>query len=91
MGFKQRERKRRKRAAMTQAQRSERAGGRKSRDWWLTLAKRDTCCATCSGVLRAGGDMVYRAAPREARCVMCADADPLVTYRPSVRWEARKA
>jgi hypothetical protein len=39
-------------------------------------------------MLRAGGEMVYRAEPREARCVLWAEG---LSYRPSVRWEHNRA
>ena len=85
MSFKQRERKRRKKAALS----SSRLGSRQSSSpkWWLTIVTRKTCCARCSGVLREGSEMVYRHAPREALCVLCAEGDPEVRYRPSMRWE----
>jgi len=91
MGFKQRESKRKKRAAVAASQRTARESGSSARKWWLTLVTKDTCCARCAGVLRAGREMVYRHAPREALCLPCAEADGLC-YRPSVRWErARRA
>ncbi len=86
MGFKQRERRRKKKTAMGAAQRAARRNG-KSPDWWLTVTTRDTCCARCGKVLRSGGEMVYRAEPLEARCLLCADGLP---YRPSVRWEQQR-
>jgi hypothetical protein len=85
MGFKQRERKRKKKAAIASAQRRARAAGKSNR-WWLTRVARDTCCARCAAILRVRREMVYRTEPREARCVACADRDPLVSYRP-MRWE----
>jgi hypothetical protein len=87
MGYKQRERKRRKKAAMASAQRQARKNGRSDR-WWLTLVKEPTCCARCARVLRDGAEMVYRAVPREARCLLCAEG---LSYRPSVRWESKRA
>jgi hypothetical protein len=87
VGFKQRERKRRKRAAIDAARVASRRSGSSSALWWLTLVRSDTCCARCGGVLRVGREMVYRASPREARCVFCADG---LSYRPSARWERAK-
>jgi hypothetical protein len=58
--------------------------------WYLTIVKRTTCCARHGGILRPGMDMVYRHTPREALCISCADSDPLVSYRPSLRWERSK-
>jgi hypothetical protein len=51
MGFKQRERNRRKKAAIATAQRRARAAGKSNRRW-LTRVTRDTCCARCGGILR---------------------------------------
>jgi hypothetical protein len=31
--------------------------------------------------------MVYRRTPLEALCVKCAEADPQVTWKPSIAWE----
>jgi RNase P subunit RPR2 len=87
MGFKQRERKRRKKTAIASAQRQARSAGKSNR-WWLTRVARDTCCARCGTILRVGREMVYRAEPREARCVPCGEG---VSYRPSVRWEQKRA
>jgi hypothetical protein len=35
--------------------------------------------------------MVYRREPGESLCVACADRDPAVRWRPSVRWERKGA
>ena len=83
MSYKQRERKRKKTAAMKVSQLEARRAG-KSSEWWLTPVRTTTCCARCSGILRAGREMVYRAEPREARCLACAEG---LHYRPSVKWE----
>jgi hypothetical protein len=72
---------------MGSAERRARKAGRSDR-WWLTTVKQTTCCAKCARVLRAGDDMVYRPEPREARCLLCAEA---LSYRPSVRWEEERA
>lgn len=89
MGFKQREKKRRRKAAAEAARARLRASSSRSSSsrWWLTLVSADCCCARCAGMLRVGREMVYRATPREALCVTCADRDPAVSYRPSVSWE----
>lgn len=88
MGFKQREKKRKAKAAQTVARRDARKTGTSSGKWWLTLVKKTTCCATCGGVLREGAEMVYRARPCEALCKACAEKDPGARMaRPSVRWE----
>lgn len=89
MGFKQRERKRRRKAAMTAAQERARTSG-PSAGWWLTVVQSTTCCARCGGVLRTGAAMVYRASPREASCMSCAESRGL-SWRPSVRWERSRS
>lgn len=89
MGFKQRERTRRKKATMASAQSRARSAGASSR-WWLTIVTSATCCARCATILREGSAMVYRAQPREGRCVACADSDPVVRYRPSGRSEEHR-
>ena len=89
MGFRQRERKRTKNAAMNAARAVSRKTGSSSPKWWLTLAKRKTCCARCGGILRVGREMVYRASPREAlrRLRGIGSRDQL---RPSVAWERKR-
>lgn len=86
MGFRQREKKRKKKAAVALAQAESRRSGSSSGKFWLTLVTQKTCCAKCGGILVVGREMVYRAQPREALCVACADGRG-VFYRPSVRWE----
>lgn len=88
MGFKQRERKRKTKAAQASAQRKARHTGSSARRWYLTIVTRDCCCARCARVLRAGDEMVYRHEPRESRCVPCGDQhDDSKGYRPSLKWE----
>jgi hypothetical protein len=88
MGFKARERKRRKRAGTKAAQAAARSSGSSASKWWLTIATRDGCCASCGGVFRVGREIVYRHRPMEARCCACAEDDPTIKPRPSLRWEA---
>ena len=91
MAWKHREARRKKRAAIARDQKRSRGSGAMSEKHWLTLVSRTTCCARCAGVLRPGREMVFRKVPQEALCVICADADPQISYRPSARWEqARK-
>lgn len=90
MGFKQRERKRKRKAATKTAQARSRETGSSAGRWWLTLVKQDCACARCGGVLREGGEMVYRHTPREARCVACAHRDAECRWRPSLTWEQRR-
>jgi hypothetical protein len=84
LGFKQREKKRKQKAAMAVAQAAARRSGSSSSSWWLTLVTRDTCCAVCGAILRKDREMVYRAKPREARCLLHGEG---LAYRPSVAWE----
>jgi hypothetical protein len=92
MGFKQRERGRREKAAQIAAQRVSRTTGSAEGKWWLTLVGIDTCCARCGQLLRRGMEMIYRARPREALCLRCAERDAMVrkAWRPSVRWERER-
>jgi hypothetical protein len=87
MGYRQRERKRKKAGAVTAAQRESRRTGSSAAKWWLTPVFKNTCCARCGGALREGRPMVYRHEPGESLCVSCADRNPAVKWRPSVRWE----
>jgi hypothetical protein len=86
VSFKQREAKRKKRAALARG----RVPGKPSaaERWWLTLGVRKACCARpeCRRIIAEGQEMVYRHAPREVLCVACADRER-VFYRPSTRWE----
>lgn len=59
-----------------------------ARRWYLTICTRDTCCARCAGVLRIGGEMVYRHTPRESLCVLCSELDSAIKPRPSTSWES---
>ena len=92
MSFESRERKRQAKYRSTMAVAAARA--RHTRETaarcWLVLVKHDCRCAACGRHLRRGGEMVYRAAGHVKLCVACADVDPLVEYRPSAAWEARK-
>jgi len=87
MGFKQRERKRKAKAAQQGSQLAARESGSSAGKWWLTLVVEDCCCAQCGRVLRVGREMVYRHTPREARCTRCAERDPECRWRPSLSWE----
>jgi len=88
MSWKHRQAKRKKRAAVLRDQRQARASGSSSPKWWLTLVSQNTCCAnvSCRRPLRIGNEMVYRAKPRTALCVACAQESRLF-YRPSRVWE----
>jgi hypothetical protein len=89
MGYRQRERKRRRRVATYAAQQEARKSGSSARKWWLTIVVRTTCCARCAGILREGREMIYRATPREALCLACAQSGD-VKWRPSAAWERRR-
>jgi hypothetical protein len=91
VGYRQREKKRKKVGAVAAAQRESRRTGSSAGKWWLTIVKQTTCCARHGGVLHEGTEMVYRHTPREALCVACAERDPAIRWRPSVRWEERRA
>ena len=88
MGFKQRERKRKRKAAAREGQVRSRETGSSAPKWWLTPLTSTGCCARCGLVIREGSDGVYRHVPREVRCVPCASQrEDSKGYRPSVRWE----
>jgi hypothetical protein len=85
MSYKTREK---KRAAKNRAVSATRAKHRSmiAGRHYLTFVKHKTCCARCAGILKAGGEMVYRHTPRESLCRSCAESDPAVVVRPSERW-----
>ena len=60
--------------------------------WYLVHNDKDTCCARCGVVLRRDVEAVYRHKPREIRCLPCgrSHADSK-DFRPSTRWELRRA
>lgn len=91
MGFKQRERRRKQRAASGTAQREARDSGSSADRWWLTPLASTGCCARCGLVIREGGAGVYRHTPREVRCVPCAERrEDSKGYRPSLKWERER-
>lgn len=55
--------------------------------YYLTTVKRVCRCSSCGAKLRLGDDMVFRKDGPVTLCVRCAEADPLIDYRPSLRWE----
>jgi hypothetical protein len=107
VGYKQRERKRRKEAAQKRARAVARAKAETLRDvrrdhghklgssrskWWLTPLRSTACCARCAVVIREGRDAVYRHEPREVRCIRCADGlEDSKGYRPSLQWERKRS
>ena len=97
MSYRTREARRRKRAAVAKTKR-EHAETIRHR-YYLTIVKRDCRCAACGCRLRRGEEMVFSKAGANGAssssssvtlCVRCADADPLIDYRPSYRWERRR-
>jgi hypothetical protein len=91
VGFKQRERRRKMKAATTAAQLRSRENRSSVNKWWLTPLEKTGCCAECGLILRAGkSEGVYRHEPRELLCVPCADRRRIF-YRPSLRWERKRA
>jgi hypothetical protein len=89
VSYRSREAKRRKKAAI-RATKGEHRATMEAR-YYLTKVKRDCCCSACGAKLRFGADMVFRTAGPVTLCVGCADRDPLVDYRPSLRWEAAQS
>ena len=84
MGFRQRERRRKRRFAQRRDQAAARASG--SPAHWLTIASSKCCCNECGQIIKPGSEMVYRHTPREILCVPHADARKIY-YRPSLKWE----
>jgi hypothetical protein len=90
MSYKSRERKRRRKAAVSRAKRQYSAVT--DARYYLTPVKHHCRCSACGGKLAPGVAMVYRRSGPVTLCVPCADRDSLVEYRPSIRWEqSRKA
>jgi hypothetical protein len=86
VSFKQRERKRKRRAAQLEARDvSRRAAPRRSADaaarHWLTVVKEPCSCNACGGALRPGREFVYRHTPRQILCLGCADEQGVRTRR----------
>ena len=90
MSFKSRQKRRIKRAAITgtKARHAEDTHNR----YFLTIVMRQTRCCACGKHLRETTDFIYKKTGPVCLCTFCADRDPLVRYRPSLRWEnARRA
>lgn len=58
--------------------------------YFLTIVSRQTRCSACGKHLLERGEFVYRKSGTVCLCVACADRDPLVSYRPSLRWESAR-
>ena len=94
MSRRHRERKAARQAAHAKkanAVRRNRASDAAAARYWLTIVGRDCRCSGCGDWLRKGGQLVFRKVGPVTLCVACADADPLVEYRPSLRWERWRA
>jgi hypothetical protein len=89
VSYRSREAKRRKRASI-RATKDEYRQRMESR-YYLTKVKRECRCSACGMKLRFGTDLVYRKLGPVTLCLRCADRDPLVDYRPSLRWEKARA
>jgi hypothetical protein len=85
MSYRSREAKRRKKAAIRAARGEHRE--RMDARYYLTKVKRPCSCSACGFKLKMGNDLVYRRAGPVTLCLRCADRDPLVDYRLSLRWE----
>jgi hypothetical protein len=85
VSFKARERKRTEKAA-TRKIKAEYSDVMRVR-YYLLPAKHECRCAACGTRLRRGAETVYRKLGPVVLCRPCADADPLVEYRMSMRWE----
>lgn len=89
MTYRSRRSRRRKKAAIAATKR-EHSEVMRTR-YYLTKAKRACRCSACGCRLRVGDDLVYRRDGPVTLCLRCANRDPLVDYRTSLRWEeARK-
>jgi hypothetical protein len=89
LSFKSRERKRRTKIAVAKAKREHRDVMEKR--YYRTLVKHPCRCAARGCRLRVGDEMVYKHHGPVTLCVSCAEGDPLVEYRTSIRWEQRRA
>lgn len=88
MSYRSREAKRRKKAAIHAAKKEQRnVRSNPSPRYYLTKVRYDCRCSSCGTKLRKRADMVYRHLGPVTLCLCCADRDPLVAYRLSVRWE----
>lgn len=89
MSHRSRESKRKKKAAVAQTKRKHSAA--MASRYYLTKVKHACRCSSCGTKLRVKADMVYRHDGPVMLCVRCADRDPLVDYRLSLRWERDRA
>jgi hypothetical protein len=90
MSYSSRQKKREYRRAERAASVSQTAQRRDHPDrWYLTIVRKENYCASCTGFLRKGADMVFRKKPTEMLCVSCADRRS-IKYRPSRGWDQRE-
>jgi hypothetical protein len=89
VSYKSREKKRKAKIAVANAKREHR--NVMETRYYLTLTKRPASCSARGCRLRVGDEMVYRHNGQVTLCVKCADSDPHVDYRTSLRWEQQRA
>ena|SRR5688572_25966011 len=87
VSYQSRQKKRRIRIAVAQAKREHRDV---MTTYYRTLVKHACRCAARGCRLRVGEEMVYRHDAHLTLCVPCADADPLIDYRTSSKWERHR-
>lgn len=85
MSHQSREKRRKKKIAIRTAKTKNAA--RISTRYFLTIVTRETQCRSCGARLRLHADFVYCRNNSVCLCTGCADRDPLISYRPSLRWE----
>ena len=88
MSYRSRQKKRQLKIAVTKAKREH--GDAMATRYYRTITKRPCQCSARGCRLRSGDDMVYRHNGKVTLCIACADADPLVDYRTSTKWEQRR-
>jgi hypothetical protein len=89
VSYESRQKKRRTKIAVAKSKRQH--GDVMVKRYYLTRVKHACRCAARGCRLSVGDQMIYRHDARLTLCVPCADADPLVEYRTSSKWERRRA
>jgi hypothetical protein len=89
VSYRSRQKKRQARIAVRQAKHKH--GDVMATRYYLTIVKRPARCSACGKHLRVGDEMVYRHNGSVTLDKRCADTDPLVDYRTSLRWEQQRA
>src|SRR5829696_932672 len=88
MGYRSREKKRQAKAAIARVKRDHHDTMRTR--YYLTFAKKGCRCSSCGRRLRVNDQLVYRHDGPVTLCLPCGEADPLVDYRISLRWEKQR-